>query len=247
MTSTTSAFNLRQHGDGYEQTYYDRFIAKEFPSYEIFWQMVVTPLTYRPKDLKNIHVLTDAELQAVGKGSHHICLSQLHYSILRHLIRVYDLKSAPRIGLDHLVFGMSAIVGAQDIAFELLQRFKNPTDYDPWLDKTRTRGGRPGGKEAQSEWKRNNSYPLQHLRDYRNNLVHGRMSPSITDQASGEIYCPQIGKELNYFDWRKVTSPPGGVHTISDFATAKDILNSAWKETITYFEDKWKSELLPNI
>jgi hypothetical protein len=245
MATTAPVYNLRQHGDGREQAYYDRFIAKEFPSYEIFWQKAVTPLTYRSKDLKNIHVMTDAELQAVGKGAHHICLSQLHYSILLHLIRVYDLKSNSHIGLDHLVFGMSAIIGGQDIAFELLQRFKNPTTYDPWLDKRR--GGKPGGREAQADWKAANNYPLQHLRDYRNNLVHGRMTPSIINGMGGEFYFPQIGKELSYFDWRKVTSPPKGILPIADFATARDILNSAWKETLIYFETNWKSELLPNI
>jgi hypothetical protein len=241
MTTANPIYNLRQHGDGYEKTYYDRFISKEFPSYEAFWQKFVTPLTNRPND---IHFKNDSQLAAIQRGPHNICLSQLHYSILLHLIRVFELKSMSVVSLDHLVFAMSAIVGAQDLAFELLERFKNPTSYDPWLDKKRG-GGLGGGREAQKAWKDNNNYPLQHIRDYRNNLVHGRMSPWIA--SSTEFYFPKVGKELNYFDWRKITNRPRGSLPISDFATGKEVLNSAWRETTSYFESKWNSELLPNI
>jgi len=139
--------------------------------------------------------------------------------------------------LDHLVFGLSATVGAQDVAFELLERFRNKGSYDPWLGKKS--GAVNGGREAQNAWKLHDNQPLQVIRDYRNNLIHGRTPPGFGGQY------PKIGKESQYFDWRLVTAATN--LPTQDFSPATDIFDDAFNQTVGYFESKWQSELLPNI
>jgi hypothetical protein len=227
-------YTLQTDGDGIEKRLYAPLIQPRFPNYEVFWQKFVVPLTNRPT---NVQLKTDTDLAVIGKGDHDLCLAQLHYSVLRHLGRAYQLRQDANYGLDHLVFSLSAIVGAQDVAFELLERFQNPTSYGPWLGK---RSGRiDGGREAQSAWKNNNGSPLQDIRNYRNHLVHGRTPPGF-----GRQY-PMIGRESVYFDWRKVTA--AGTLPTADFASATNIHDSAFDQTVTYFESKWASDLLPNI
>jgi len=227
-------YSLQTDGDGIEINLYPSLIKPHFSNYEIFWEKFVTPLTNRPK---NVQLKTDSELSAIGKGPHEVCLSQLHYSALRHIARAHTLRQEQNYGLDHLVFSLSSIVGAQDVAFELLERFKNPSLYGPWLGKRS--GGVDGGREAQSKWKQFDGYPLQDIRDYRNHLVHGRTPPGFGNQY------PKIGKESSYFDWRKVTAV-SSLPTV-DFAPAVEIHDEAFNRTISYFQAKWGSELLPNI
>ena len=71
------------------------------------------------------------------------------------------------------------------------------------------------------------------------------MPPVIS--VNGVPQFPKIGKEKHYFDWRRITAVANDNLPLGDFTTAKEILNSAWIETISYYESKWKSELLPNI
>ena len=227
-------YTLQADGDGIEQILFVPLIQPKFPSYEAFWQKFVVPLTNRPA---NVQLKTDPDLAAIGKGDHDLCLAQLHYSVLRHLGRAFQLRQDPNFGLDHLVFSLSAIVGAQDVAFELLERFRNPTSYGAWLGKKS--GGIDGGREAQSKWKQSDGYPLQAIRDYRNHLVHGRTPPGF-----GNHY-PKIGQESAYFDWRKVTAATS--LPAADFDSATSIHDSAFDQTMTYFESKWASELLPNL
>jgi hypothetical protein len=225
---------LKADGDQIEQQLYAPLIQPHFPSYEVFWDKFVIPLTNRPVD---IQLKTDADLATIGKGDHDICIAQLHYSVLRHLGRAYVLRQNENYSLDHLVCSLSSIVGAQDVAFELLQRFKHPSNYGAWLE-TRT-GGVDGGREARKHWKRADGHPLQDIRNYRNHLIHGRTPPGIDNKY------PKIGRENSYFDWRKITAaaaPP-----VADFDSATDIHDAAFSQTVTYFETKWAAELLPNI
>jgi hypothetical protein len=173
-------YTLQADGDGIEQMLFGPLIQPRFPSYEVFWQKFVVPLTNRPA---NVQLKTDPDLVAIGKGDHDLCLAQLHYSVLRHLGRAFQLRQDHNFGLDHLVFSLSAIVGAQDVAFELLERFRNPISYGAWLGKKS--GGIDGGREAQSKWKQSDGYPLQAIRDYRNHLVHGRTPPGLFRLAQG--------------------------------------------------------------
>lgn len=233
-------YSLPVDGDGFEQTYYPRFIANKFPSYETFWIGFVIPLTNRPQ---NIQPKDDAALAAIGRTPQDVCIAQLHYSILRHLIRAFDLKSLPDVSVDSLHHAMSAVSGAQDTAFELLERFRNPAQYGPWLDKCR--GGINGGREAQTAWKQHDHFPLQLIRDYRNNLIHGHTRPGFI--INNVVHLPKIGRELTYLDWRTVTGAIPNQQLLADFDAPRSILNSAWTDTLQYLEARWQAALLPNI
>jgi len=174
-----------------------------------------------------------------------ICIAQLNYSVFRHLVMAYDIRVAPRISVDGLYAGMSALVGAQDTAFEVLERFRNLGQYDPWLDKRRVKGGPSGGQEAQKAWKAHDTCPLQDIRDYRNSLMHGRTMPGVS--IDGSVRFPVIGQELQYLDWRRIIGVPINALPLHDFATSGDILNDAWNRTVAYIQAKWTAELLPHV
>jgi hypothetical protein len=145
-------YTLLNDGDGVEKSLYQPFIQPRFPSYEVFWQKFVIPLTRRPAD---IQFRADADLAGLGFAPEHVCIAQLHYTVLVQLGRCFSLSSQQGFGVDHFALAMSCLVGAQDVAFELLERFatRGSGTYDPWLDK-RPRGAAAnirGGKEAQDE------------------------------------------------------------------------------------------------
>jgi hypothetical protein len=235
-------YTLPDHGDDLEQQYYDLFLHPEFPAYEEFWSAFVTPLTNRPND---VQFKTDTELAAISRSPEDICISQLHYSVFRHLVRAYDIRTAPPVSVDGLYTGIAALVGAQDTAFEILERFCHRGQYDPWLDRRRVKGGPVGGQEAQKAWKVHDKYPLQDIRDYRNNLMHGRTMPGILVNGSHRV--PVIGHELQYLDWRRITAVAPNALPLHDFAAPGEILNDAWDRTIAYIQAKWTAELLLNI
>jgi len=232
-------YRLAIDGDDIEKFCWGKFIQNEFPSYEKFWQLFVTPLTNRPK---NIHAKTDSELKQIGKSPHDICLTQLHYTILRHLLRTYlILHSDQPIGMDELTDGVIRLCSALDVSFELLERFTNPTKYDPWLER-KDNQGKLGGKEARKQWQQSNNYPLQHLRDYRNHLIHGRLTPGVIGR---NYFLPKIETENKYLDWRIITNPNEnpGLDT-NDLMPAEEILRQAWGEVINYLEEQWQKVLL---
>lgn len=232
-----NTYKLITDGDLIEIKYWSLFIQEHFPYYELFWIDFVIPLTNRPK---NIHFKTDEELAKIGKTINDICIAQLHYTILVHLARTYDFislaESNSRLIIDKNVLseGIMHIVGAQDVAFELLSRFTNPNIFDPWSD--------DDSKKAKQKWQKDNSYPLQGIRHYRNYLIHGRTLPSFIDH---DHYLPKIGAENKYFDWRPITDPSNHAKiNFSDFASTKDILWGAWLDTLSYLNNSWQKELL---
>jgi len=239
------AYTLLNDGDGVEKSLYQPFILPCFPSYEEFWQKFVIPLTRRPTD---IHFRTDLELAALGFGPDRICIAQLHYTVLVQLGRCYKLSLQQRFGVDNFALAISCLVGAQDVAFELLERFATLGTgiYDPWLDKRPKGAGQniKGGKEAQEAWKRKQNYPLQDIRDYRNNLVHGRMPPGILAN-NGIVNVPKLGKQRQYFDWRLVTA--AAALPIVDFDSPSNLFSSFLASTLNYIETSWKVNLLPNV
>ena len=239
VTQRTMTYSLKTDGFDVELTAYDDFIKPQFPSYEIFWQKFVVPLTHRPGDKQ---LKTDVELAAIGKGHKELCLAQLHYTVLLQLDRSRRLMRYRRFRVDHLVSALSTLVGAQDCAFELLERFADPTEYDPWLDK-KVKGGAKGSKDAKEKWQTKNKRPLQSIRDYRNCLVHGRTLPGI--HSGRDFLVPRIGKETAYFDWRLVTS--ANTLPLSDFEPPLSVMKAAFEQTVFYIESKWKSELLPYV
>jgi hypothetical protein len=241
-------YTLIKDGDPTEQGYYETLIAKYFPSYEVFWQKFVTPLSQRPA---NFRFKDDQQLEASGKTDHDVCLAQLHYSILLHLIRAYKLLQQSPVLSDHLLFGLTALCGAQDIAFELLERFQNPREYPPWPVQKAGATTDDAGKRARHKWQQKHNWPLQHVRKYRNQLIHGRMSPSMLHADEQNVLVqsfPRIGLESKYSDWRKVSGPPMNAAIFAtDFEPAQNILGSAWDETTEYLEDSWKAYLLPGL
>jgi hypothetical protein len=230
-------YSLKTDGDGFEQHYYDLFIDKEFPEYGHFWEKFVPPLTNRPND---IHFKDDNALNTDNHTAEDICIAQLHYSILRHLARVYEVKRHPHLHLDFITEIFVRLTGAQDIAFELLERFSNMGKYDPWL--ASGNNAHPGSRQAKQEWQKNNGYPLQGIRDYRNHLIHGRMLPSV---AAETYYFPSIGNENQYFDWRAITASNAWQAEIGKtIQTGHQVAQSAWEETLAYFRAEWNQHLL---
>lgn len=223
---------LENNGDNVEKFYYHRFIAKEFPSYETFWLNFIVPTTNRPDD---INFKSDQELKSMGRGDHDICISQLHYSVLRHLVRAFDIKSQSQnpLTLDGLTEGMVRLVGTQDIAFELLERCRTG-QYDPWLSVE--------SRKARKTWQNNHHYPLQEIRNYRNHLVHGRLLPGV---ICGDVFVPKIGIEENYFDWRLITNNPNIEQLIGgELISTREVLENAWNQTVRYLEINWRENLI---
>lgn len=96
-----------------------------------------------------------------------------------------------------------------------------------------------GGEGARSNWRNKFGKKTRPVRDYRNHLVHGRLTPSIGG------FFPKIGREMKYFDWRKVTDPQKQASIDSaDFKHPREILVSAWKTTLTYLREMWDQHLL---
>jgi hypothetical protein len=219
-------YQLARDGDVFEQRCWSAFLAVQWPSYERFWQQFVTPLTNRPS---GIHFLTSPALLAAGFTDHDICCAQLHYTILRHLDRVFQIRHAAVITLDLLIEGLARLTGALDVAFELLERRRDPTAYDAWLESA--------GKKARSKWQTDNGRPLQHIRNYRNHVIHGRLTPTV---SSNEPYVPRIGREEGYLDWRTVTEGSGWEMQLgADLVPCRVVLDDAWFQTISHVEAAW--------
>ena len=221
-------------GDAFERHYWDLFAKDQFPSYEKFWSKFVAPLTNRPN---NIDFKTDVELTKINKGASDICIAQLNYSILKHLAQCWhilrDLKNNAGLEqIDLLTEGFARLVGAQDNAFELMERLNNQSNYLSFVELD--------GKKARDKYKKAHNNPLQHLRSYRNSLLHGRLLPGI---LYGNRFClPNMGKEDLYLDWRLVTHlSPRREEYKKDFVSVLTILEKAWNETINYLEDKWRN------
>jgi len=232
-----TTYIIQSDGDPFEKRYWNDFISNEWPEYELFWQKHVTPLTNRPS---NLHFKDDATLISEGHSVEDICIAQLHYSILRHLGHIYGLLQNPHPYIDQLTEVFVRIVGAQDIAFELLERYTNPGGYDPWLPKKRA--GILGSREAKSKWQQNHSCPLQDIRNYRNHLVHGRMIPGV---IADTYYFPGIGREEDYFDWRVITSSNTWQAEIGhSLFPSISIGKEAWEKTLSYLRSMWTSKLL---
>lgn len=238
-------YTLQNDGDSFEKHYWDAFLKNDFPEYEKYWSEKVTPLTNRPID---IHFKKSDQLNQEGYTADDICKAQLHYTTFRHLVRSFEiLKQLKEKGQQHLLDtdllseGLFHIAAAQDVGFEFLQRVSTPNQFDPWAPKKSvSTTNQVASQEAQNKWKKDNNYPLQDIRDYRNHLTHGRMSPSI--QAPPKILLPKIGHETNYLDWRLVTdwNSTRASQAQQDFETLDNILNDAWRRTINYCNDEWK-------
>ncbi|MBI5421018.1 MAG: hypothetical protein HZA35_01760 [Parcubacteria group bacterium] len=230
-----STLRLATDGDDFERTYWDLFIKDQFPSYETFWLKFVVPITNRSK---NVHFKDNLELAKIGKSESDVCIGQFNYSILRHLIRCFEIRkviddSSWIDQFDLTLEGMTRLASCHDIACELLERLKNPTVYEAFTIES--------GKKVKAKLRKDDKNPLKLIKDYRNNLVHGRLPPSIVDGS--RLCLPDIGKEFLYLDWRKTTD----FHNLKleeykeNFFHASSVLERAWNETAGYLENNWKN------
>ena len=225
---------LASDGDGVERACWSAFVEQQFPAYEHYWLQDVVPL----RRIGTIHLCSDAELKETGKGPEDVCRAQLHYTVLRHLARVWELRSVMNLSENQLSETLARICSAVDVAFELLQRATTPGVYDPWLEQ----GKKParGGLEARKAWKESNNWPLQQIYKYRNRLLHGRLLPSGVGPDS--IFVPRIGCEERYMDWRNLNGLTA--KDAADFAVARDVVAEAWSQVLKYFEQQWRAVLL---
>ena len=227
-------YTLVQHGDSLEQECYPLFLQGEFPTYEIFWQRHVVPLTNRPTD---ITFKNNIELSAIGKCENDVCIAQLHYSILNHLHCVYKLRIQANLVFDQVMEGILRLDGARDVAFDLLERFSDPAKYGAWINNARTEP--LGSKQAQNNWLVKTHPPFNDIHHYRNILVHGRALPTLN--VNGINYLPDIDKVEKYFDWRLITNNANFETILAlDFKTTNQLLDNCWSRTIQYFDTQWQ-------
>ncbi|HUP45482.1 MAG TPA: hypothetical protein VM779_08215 [Thermoanaerobaculia bacterium] len=226
-------YRLAIDGDGEERAAWVEFVSSEFPEYELFWLASVVPLTRRPM---GVSLRSDGELP-VGRSAEDVAVAQLHYTVLKNLRRAHASRSAPQVDDYFLTLGLSFLVAAQDVAFEILQRRTSPGVYDPWKESEPPGQKRSNncGQSARKAWQKANGYPLAWVRDYRNKLLHGRTPPAL----NGMLPKPEV--LTRYADWRTA----GSELALVDFESPRDILHRAWHETISYFRESWRSVLLP--
>lgn len=231
-----ATYSLIPDGDRLEQTNYRLFIEREFPSYETFWINNIVSLTNRPAD---ILFKTDAELSVGGKTQEDICIAQLHYTVLNHLARVYEFRQIKPLNFNQFTESIVRLSSATDVADELLGRYTNKGIADPWNE--------TAGRNARNKW-RSAHKELQHIRDYRNKLVHGRIPPSIevTTSSGTEYHVVKIIRVKNYIDWRKIFNVPESEWTkvAVDFDSTNNILDFVWNEVLIYVEEMWQKHLL---
>lgn len=228
-------YRLAAHGDGLEQEAWGLFLANEFPSYEIFWQRYVVPVTNRPAVAPAGAVPQHLRFK-MDSDDHQVCVAQLHYSVLWHLSVAWRLKSLPFLDINGVANCIVRLNSALDIAEELLQRHARPGYYDPWSEER--------GEAARRTWR--DDHPpdkarLRALRDYRNHLIHGRIPMTIS--INGVFRVPRIGKERLYLDWRKAILASLDPATAADFATPHEVVGGAWQEVTDFLESRWQSVL----
>jgi hypothetical protein len=158
---------------------------------------------------------------------------------------VPDLQHAASTAGSAFTEALVRLAATTDVADELLQRVTNRGCYKPWAE----------GPAARQAWRAAHGKPLQHLRDYRNRLLHGRLMPYEVHHELAELdgvtivkadalllRFPKIGREAAYLDWRTLTDL-SVIVLERDFAAADEIVAGGWTETLAYLEDSWKKYL----
>ncbi|MGH3084217.1 MAG: hypothetical protein ACRDNP_09195 [Gaiellaceae bacterium] len=137
-------FTIAADGDEWEKRWWPQWTRAHFPSYEAFWLAHVVPLTYRVKHRPNIGFQTKAELEASGHTDKDVAVAQLHYTLLRHLGRVFELLDDARAFTDRgyvanrpfrqneFFEAFARLSGASDVADELLARRATSGSYEAW-------------------------------------------------------------------------------------------------------------------
>jgi hypothetical protein len=229
-----------------------------FPSYEAFWLARIVPLTYRVKSRQNLRFQTTPELVAAGFTDEDVAVAQLHYTLLMHLGRVFELLDDARaftsrsyvanrrFGRNESFESFARLSGASDVADELLARRADPGRYDAWNEDQ--------GSKARTAWRNVHPDPLRPVRAYRNRLVHGRVVPeTYVDVHNPEgryigqlLLYPRLDKVKSYIDWR-VAFAASSTTPSPDFDEAAIVAVDAWEKVVTYIEQAWQTHLLPSV
>ena len=244
------SFTIAANGDAFEQRWWPQWTAERFPSYETFWIARVAPLTNRVNFPGDISFRTDAELELDGYTPEDVAVAQLHYTVLRHLGRVFELADDAAIrpfGRDEFFESFARLSGASDVADEILARRARPGTYPPWNEAR--------GRDARTAWRNAHVDPLRPIRAYRNRLVHGRVVPetfvTVRDADGNErgalLYYPTLGNVDTYLDWRIALAVAAQPTAPPDFASAATIVRAAWGQVVDYVEQAWQTYLLPGV
>lgn len=253
----THPFTIAEDGDEFEKGWWPQWTRDRFPSYQAYWVPRIVPLTHRVKNRRNVHFQTSAELEAAGYTDEDVAVAQLHYTILRHLGRVFELLDDAHaftvrsyganrpFGRDEFFESFARLSGTSDVADELLARRASPGTYDAWQE--------THGRNARTGWRKTNPDPLRPVRAYRNRLVHGRVVPEVyvnaqdtQGRALGQmLFYPRLDKVDSYLDWRVAFA--AAVSPSPDFDEAALIAVDAWEKVVDYVEQAWQTHLLPNV
>lgn len=257
-------FTIDTDGDEVEKAWWPQWTRDHFPSYEAFWVSRVVPVTNRVKVRSDLRFQSDTDL--AGFTPEDVAVAQLHYTILIHLGRVFEVLDDVRaftspgpivgrpFGRNECVECFARLSGANDVADELLARREGPGRFDPWDERR--------GEAARRSWRDRHGDPLEPVRAYRNRLVHGRVVLEVYVPATdshgrpiGDVLTyPELEKVDSYLDWRvalAAANPPAGAPARRgfppDFAEPALIVRDAWERVVAYVENAWKTHLVPNL
>jgi hypothetical protein len=248
-------FTIAEDGDENEKNWWPQWTADHFSSYEAFWAARIVPLTYRIRDRRNVRFQTQAEIAAAGYSEEDVAIAQLHYTLLMHLGRVFELLDDARaftvrsymanrpFGRDAFFESFARLSGVSDVADELLARRGDPGKYEAWNE--------THGRDARGAWRKLNPDPLRSVRAYRNRLVHGRVVPEVYVNATEQgrvvgqlLFYPRLGKVDPYLDWRIAFAEAAKTTASPDFDEAALIALDAWERFVEYVEQAWQMLLL---
>jgi len=224
----SNKYVLEKDGDHVEQVSWSLFLRKDFPLYEKFWQDKVAPTTNRPS---NNGFKTNEELSKIGLGEKDILYAELHYTILSHLLRVFELKNSHNLTDDQFIEALVRLCAAIDLAEELLGRICSDRDYELWSARA--------GIDARRAWRsQHGNDDLELVRNYRNRVLHGAVVPKVKINSPNSVHTriPKLDKIDEYLDWRKVMVLN---RSSDDIISPEELLSDAWKVILSYINDNW--------
>lgn len=259
-----SPFTIASDGDDWEKLYWEAFASERFPSYEDFWLAQVVPLTNRratdrlSRDLR-VRFRTDTELAADGRGHEDVAIAQLHYTLLMHAGRVWQLLDqahafassdagwAAYFDQNCFFESFTRLSGSSDVADEILERRRTlgSGTYPAWDERA--------GKRARIAWRKREGDPLSDIRRYRNRLVHGRVIPQwnvrVSEVGTGAFHdeplmYPRLDRVEGHLDWRRAFDPANVDAVLPEFEKADVLVLEAWERVLRYVEASWRQHLV---
>jgi len=244
--------DLATHGDHYEQVAYPLFVKNNFPAYESFWQNFIVPLTNRPTD---VYTKSDQDLAAqfpnetIDQIHEKIAVLQLHYSVLRMLLKAHEKRALAKTNIDAVEACFSHLFSALDIAAELLgkyERIRNnavitTSAFEPLTSERNS-------ITVRKAWQRSHAYPQQikDIRKYRNLMLHGQMFGAMATSAANYLILPKPEAIEKYLDWRQVGQSFHSQtnNNLIDFLHSVNIVNPAVEEVTAFLNTEWNVHLL---